>query len=123
MKQKDTQVKKMYKDILKRKKGRLRQTAQKERKKDEFGGIQITGDKTGELAYTLRQAEREKKTEATEEAKKVQSYLSLDLSNELEGMGGLSFSDELKKLVDRLASESEFYFESGSPSYAIAPNT
>mgnify|MGYP001227449053 CR=1 FL=1 len=104
----------MYKDILKRKKGRLRQTAQKERKKDEFGGIQITGDKTGELAYTLRQAEREKKTEATEEAKKVQSYLSLDLSNELEGMGGLSFSDELKKLVNRLASESEFYFEKGA---------
>lgn len=28
-------------------------------------------------------------------------------------MGGLSFSDELKKLVDRLASESEFYFEKG----------
>lgn len=103
----------MYKDILKRKKGRLRQTAQKERKKDEFGGMQITGDEGGQLAYTLRQAEREKKTEATEEAKKVQSYLSLDLSNELEGMGGLSFSDELKKLVDRLASESEFYFEKG----------
>lgn len=104
----------MYKDILKRKKGRLRQTAQKERKKDEFGGMQITGDEGGQLAYTLRQAEREKKTEATEEAKKVQSYLSLDLSNELEGMGGLSFSDELKKLVDRLASESEFYFEKGA---------
>jgi len=104
----------MYKDILKRKKGRLRQTAQKERKKEEFGGIQITGDEGGQLAYNLRQAEREKKTEATEEAKKVQSYLSLDLGNELEGISNVSFSDELKKLVDRLASESEFYFEKGA---------
>ena len=112
----------MYKDILKRKKeidlsrfgfDRTKPAEEPKEPKRNEPKIKITGDETGELAYTLRQAEREKKTEATEEAKKVKSYLSLDLGNELEGMGELSFSDELKKLVDRLASESEFYFEKG----------
>ena len=112
----------MYKDILKRKKeidlsrfgfDRTKPAEEPKEPKRNEPKIKITGDETGELAYNLRQAEREKKTEATEEAKKVQSYLSLDLSNELEGIGNVSFSDELKKLVDRLASESEFYFEKG----------
>lgn len=113
----------MYKDILKRKKeidlsrfgfDRTKPAEEPKEPKRNEPKIKITGDETGDLAYTLRQAEREQKTEATEEAKKVQSYLSLNLGNELEGIGNVSFSDELKKLVDRLASESEFYFEKGA---------
>jgi hypothetical protein len=112
----------MYKDILKRKKeidmsrygfDRTKPAEEPKEPKRNEPKIKITGDDTGELAFNLREAEREQKTEATEEAKKVKSYLSLDLGNELEGMNKLSFSDELKKLVDRLASESEFYFEKG----------
>ena len=83
MKQKDTQVRKMYKDILKRKKDKKIDLSRygfdrtepaeepKEPKRNE-PKIKITGDETGEVAYNLRQAEREKKTEATEEAKTSQ---------------------------------------------------
>ena len=79
----------MYKDILKRKKeidlsrfgfDRTKPAEEPKEPKRNEPKIKITGDETGELAYNLRQAEKETKTEATEEAKKGQSYLSLDLS-------------------------------------------
>ena len=79
----------MYKDILKRDdlpkpkkgKGRRRQTAQKDRKKDEFGGMQISGDVEAIIGNKKEREARDKQEAADKKSGKVNPFeITADLS-------------------------------------------
>ena len=114
----------MYKDILKRddlpksKKGRRRQTAQKDRKKDEFGGMQISGDVEAIIGTKEQRDRRDKREAADKKSGKVNPFeLTVDLSQSTDvfekDFNDFAIFDEMKKRVKGLFDEAKFYFDKG----------
>jgi len=116
----------MYKDILKRDnvpkpkkgKGRRRQTAEKDREKDEFGGMRISGDVE---ALIGTKEERDRRDKREEDAKKAGFVNPFELTADLKqstnvfekNFNDFAIFDEMKKRVKGLFDEAKFYFDKG----------
>jgi len=114
----------MYKDILKRndlpksKKGRRRQIAEKDRKKDEFGGMHISGDVESIIGTKEQRDRRDKREADAKRAGKVNPFkLTVDLSQSSnvfeKDFNDFAIFDEMKKRVEGLFEEAKFYFDKG----------
>jgi hypothetical protein len=114
----------MFKDILKRKdlpkskKGRRRQTAEKDREKDEFGGMRISGDVEALIGTKEQRDKRDKREADAKKAGFVNPFkITADLSQSTDvfdkNFNDFAIFDEMKKRVEGLFKEAKFYFNKG----------
>jgi hypothetical protein len=115
----------MFKDVLKRDrvpkpkgKGRRRQTAQKDRKKDEFAALNVSGDVEAIIGTKEQRDRRDKREADAKKAGMVNPFeLTVDLSQSTnvfeKDFNDFAIFDEMKKRVKGLFDEAKFYFDKG----------
>ena len=120
----------MYKDILKRDnvpkpkkgKGRRRQIAEKDREKDEFGGMRISGDVEAVIGTKEERDRRDKREADNKKAGFVNPFeLTADFAQSTQvfekDFNDFAIFDEMKKRVKGLFDEAKFYFDKGEETH------
>jgi hypothetical protein len=102
----------------KRGKGRRRQTAEKDRKKDEFGGMQISGDVEAIIGNKEERDKRDEREAADKKSGRVNPFeITADFAQATDvfekDFNDFEIFDEMKKRVNGLFKEAEFYFKQG----------